>query len=304
MNYRHAYHAGNFADVVKHSVLALVIEHLKRKETPFRVIDTHAGIGLYDLFAEPSEKTGEWRRGIGRIWGPEAEPVPAPVATLLEPYFLVIASLNVDGLLTLYPGSPLLSRRLIRPGDKIVASELHPEDAQQLAKLFARDRQTKVMALDGWVALKSLLPPRERRGVVLIDPPFEEPGELDRMARGLAEGGARFPNGIYLLWYPIKDPRPVAAFHRAVAASGFPKVLVAELTLRAMNDPERLNGCGLVIVNPPFQLDQSLSALLPFLAERLGEDDAARHRVWWLAQENDPKGSGGHSIRRTEPRKP
>ncbi|MCL4764870.1 MAG: 23S rRNA (adenine(2030)-N(6))-methyltransferase RlmJ [Hyphomicrobiaceae bacterium] len=282
MNYRHAYHAGNFGDVLKHATLALVIEHLKRKPAPFRVVDTHAGVGLSDLERGPAEKTGEWRQGIGRIHGPDAASLPDDVAALLAPYLTAVAAENAAGGLHAYPGSPCIARALLRPQDRLVANELHPEDGLRLKELFQRDRQTKVLQLDGWIALKSLLPPKERRGVVLVDPPFEEPGELERLALGLREAAARFPTGAYLLWYPIKDPGAIDAFHAAAAATGLPKLLAAELLIRAPRDPARLNGAGLVIANPPYRLDEVLSVLLPFLAARLGDGSGAGHRLLWL----------------------
>lgn len=283
MNYRHAYHAGNFGDVLKHATLALVIDYLKRKPAPFRVIDTHAGIGRYDLQEGPAEKTGEWRQGIGRLIGPQAAPVPEDVAALLYPYLSSVAAENAQGELRTYPGSPRLARMLLRPQDRIVANELHPEDGSRLKHLFARDPQTKVLQLDGWIALKSLLPPKERRGVVLIDPPFEQPGELDRMARGLREASSRFSTGTYLLWYPIKDPKPIAAFHTAIAGLGLSKLLVAELMLRNPSDIARLNGAGLVILNPSYRLDEALRTLLPFFADRLGDGPGAGYTLYWLA---------------------
>jgi 23S rRNA (adenine2030-N6)-methyltransferase len=276
MNYRHAYHAGNFADVLKHAVLALVIEHLKLKPAPFRVIDTHAGIGAYDLSAEEALKTGEWREGIGRVMGAQFS---AAAAEALAPYLAVVRRLNASGEIARYPGSPLLARELIRPGDTLVVNELHAEDQCELAQLFARDRQVKVMALDGWTALKSLLPPKERRGVALIDPAFEEAGELDRLVQGLAEATQRFATGTYLLWYPIKDARPVAAFRRAIAGLQLDKVIAVELLIHGTEDAERLNGCGLVIVNAPFTLQPKLTALLPELARVLAQGPGARFSI-------------------------
>jgi 23S rRNA (adenine2030-N6)-methyltransferase len=283
MNYRHAYHAGNFADVLKHAVLTLVIDYLKRKPTPFRVIDTHAGSGCYDLNSGPAQKTGEWTRGIGRLLGPAALPIPDPVRPLLAPYLEAVASLNTPDALRRYPGSPLLARRLLRESDRLIVNELHPEDGAELATRFKRDRQTKVLRLDAWTVLKAALPPKERRGVILIDPPFEVPDELRRLERGLGDGVERFPTGIYLLWYPIKDPKPIEAFHRRLVSMGTRTVLDAQLLIRSPTDGTILNGCGLVIVNPPFQLDAILNVLLPFLAERLGEDGGARHRLRSLA---------------------
>jgi len=276
MNYRHAYHAGNFADVLKHAVLALVIEHLKRKPAPFRIVDTHAGSGLYALDAEAAIKTGEWQGGIGRLLGAGAAPLPTPVAALLAPYLDAVRAENDGPDLRLYPGSPLIARRLMRADDTLVANELHPEEHARLKAVVGRDRRVKVLALDGWLALKAQLPPKERRGLILIDPPFEEERELERMADGLAEGLRRFASGVYVAWYPVKDPKPVTRFHRAVAAVAGPKVLRAEVMLRRPLNLERLNGCGLIIANPPHTLRSDLAVLLPELARRTG-DGAGAH---------------------------
>ncbi|MFZ4809349.1 MAG: 23S rRNA (adenine(2030)-N(6))-methyltransferase RlmJ [Hyphomicrobiaceae bacterium] len=285
MNYRHAFHAGNFADVLKHATLALVLAHLARKDTPFRVIDTHAGIGLYDLAADPARRTEEWRAGIGRLIGPDADPLPQAMADLLHPYLDAVRAENPSGTLRAYPGSPLLARHFLRPQDRLILNELHPEDAADLTALFARDKQTKVLQLDGWVALKALLPPRERRGAILIDPPFEQPGELVRLTAGLVEAVRRFATGIYLLWYPVKDTKPIQRFHRALAASGLAKMLCVELMIRAPADPTRLNGCGLVILNPPHSLAESLAHLSAFLAERLAIGAGAVGSVYWIVPE-------------------
>jgi 23S rRNA (adenine2030-N6)-methyltransferase len=284
MNYRHAYHAGNFADVLKHAVLALVIEHLKQKPAPFRVIDTHAGLGVYDLASEEAEKTGEWRDGIGRILDAGAQLTPEAAAAL-APYLGVVRALNEGGALARYPGSPLIARQLMREGDRLVVNELHPQDNAVLAKLFARDRQTKVLALDGFTALKSLLPPKERRGVVLVDPAYEVPGELERLVQGLQEVERRFATGTILLWYPIKDAKPIAAFRRQIAGLGFAKALAVELTIRAPDDPTLLNGAGLIVVNPPFTLAAKLEALLPELARLLAQGRGAAFRLEPLGSE-------------------
>lgn len=282
MNYRHIYHAGNFADVLKHAVLAQVIEHLKLKETPFRVIDTHAGTGLYDLASEEAQKTGEWREGIGRILAAE---LPSAIGAILAPYLDVIRSENAGAALVRYPGSPLIARRLMRPGDRLVVNEAHPEDAARLAALFARDRATKTLALDGWTALKALLPPRERRGLVLIDPPFEEPGEYKRLLAGLAAAHRRFASGTVILWYPIKDIRAVRAFARDAAALGIPKLLSAELVVSAPRAEGELAGTGLLILNPPFTLEAKLATLLPYLAAILARARGAESSLSWLAGE-------------------
>jgi 23S rRNA (adenine2030-N6)-methyltransferase len=279
MNYRHACHAGNFADVLKHVVLTLVIEHLKRKPTPFRVIDTHAGSGRYALGSEEAAKTGEWEGGIGRLLGAGAVALPAPIATRLAPYLDAVRAENGGQSLRTYPGSPLIARRLMRPDDTLVANELHPEEHARLKAAVGRDQRVKVLALDGWLALKAQLPPKERRGIVLVDPPFEEERELERMADGLAEGLRRFATGVYVAWYPIKDPKPVARFHRAVASVAAPGLLRAEVMLRRPVNLERLNGCGLVVANPPHTLHGDLAVLLPEIARRVSDDGRGRFQL-------------------------
>lgn len=304
MNYRHAYHAGNFADVLKHLVLALVIDYLKRKEAPFRVIDTHAGCGRYALGSIQAAKTGEWRGGIGRLLGPDVRPLPADVARVMGPYLEAVRSENPTPQLEVYPGSPLIARRLMRPQDVLVANELHPEDGAELKSVLGRDRRVKLLAIDGWFALKSLLPPKERRSVVLIDPPFEEEGELARLAEGLAEALRRFENGVYVAWYPIKDLKPIAAFHDALAAIAGPELMRVEFMIRGGNAPDRLNGCGLIVANPPYTLRDDLAAVLPELAHRLAEGSGARHRLDRVVQtlRVTPVGTARSHQRKTPPR--
>lgn len=284
MNYRHAYHAGNFADVLKHAVLARVIEYFKRKDAPFRIIDTHAGCGRYDLTSDEAAKTGEWQNGIGRLLGEGTSPLPEEPARLLASYLDAVRAENAEGLLRYYPGSPLVARRLMRAQDVLVANELHPEDHARLKGAVGRDRRVKLMDLDGWMALKSLVPPKERRGIVLVDPPFEVEGELERLAEGLAQGMQRFGGGTYLLWYPIKDPKPIAHFHARLAAMECPELLLAEVTIRGGSAPDRLNGCGLVIANAPFVLHGELAVLMPELTRRLAVGAGASHRLERLAE--------------------
>jgi 23S rRNA (adenine2030-N6)-methyltransferase len=282
MNYRHAYHAGNFADVLKHAVLALVIEHLKLKPSPFRFIDTHAGCGVYDLAGPEAERTGEWKDGVGRIFGSE---LPPSIAAILAPYLSVIADENPGGTIVRYPGSPLVARRLMRSGDTLVANELHPEDGASLKQLFARDPLVKVLALDGWTALKSLLPPKERRGIVLIDPPFEEANEYVRLSEGLASAARRFATGTVMLWFPIKDERAVARFYRALREMDLAKLCLVELRVRAPSASGELAACGLIILNPPYTLPEKLGELAPFLAARLARDKGAASRFEWLSSD-------------------
>ncbi len=277
MNYRHAYHAGNFADVLKHAVMALVIEHLKLKPAPFRVIDTHAGIGLYDLASVEAQKTGEWRAGIGRLLGAQA--LPAEVEALLAPYLGIVRSFNAGDGIMRYPGSPLIARRLMRPDDQLIANELHAEDVAGLRWVMASEPASKVLELDGYVALRALLPPKERRGLVLIDPPFEDGDEFATLAAAVADAMRRFATGTVLIWYPIKDIDTVAAFHQSIAGLRIAKVLVAELYLRAPRRVDVLNGCGLVIINPPYTLAGQLQRLLPILSRLLQQDAGATERL-------------------------
>jgi 23S rRNA (adenine2030-N6)-methyltransferase len=278
MNYRHAFHAGNFADVMKHAAMALVIEHLKSKEAPFCVVDTHAGIGRYDLWSEPAQRTGEYRDGILKV---VRDPPPE-----LEPFLAVVRAMNDGGRhVRWYPGSPGLAQALIRPQDRMALLELHPEDARTLADAFAYDGRIRVQQADGYIGLKALLPPKERRGLVLIDPPFEVADEFTRIVRGLGHAHRRWATGIMMVWYPIKHRGPVKAFHDALVESGIRKILAAELLLRPDTDPDRLNGSGLVIVNPPWQLDAALAQLLPALLEKFGARETGRARVEALVPE-------------------
>jgi len=279
MNYRHAYHAGNFADVLKHAVLALCLDHLRAKPAPFRVIDTHAGAGRYDLAGSEAGKTLEWAEGIGRLLGVDAPPLPPPVEAALAPYLDVVRAINPDGRLTLYPGSPMIARAMLRAGDRLVVNELHPADNRALAALFRNDAEVAVMGLDGWTAVKALLPPQERRGLLLVDPPFEAPGEFELLARAVAEARKRFAAGTMLFWYPIKDAKRVEEFRAAIAQEGREKSLRAELLARRPDNPSTFNGCGLFIVNPPWTLREKLEIVLPFLAERLAQGPGADYRL-------------------------
>ncbi len=288
MNYRHAFHAGNFADVVKHAVIARIIAHLRRKDAPFRVIDTHAGIGLYDLSADEAVRTGEWREGIGRVIAARR---PADVEALLAPWLDVVAAVNaehaapdrIDGGLSFYPGSPLLMRRLLRAQDALTAVELHPADFQTLAGLFHRDRQVKAVELDGWLALGSFVPPKERRGLVVIDPAFEEPGEMDRLADGLIRAYGRWPTGTYLGWYPVKSVAQVDGMHRRLLDAGIGGLLAVDVFVRTVSDGP-LPGAGLVVINPPWTLKDELAVLMPWFRDLLAQGAGAGFRLLPLAE--------------------
>jgi 23S rRNA (adenine2030-N6)-methyltransferase len=279
MNYRHAYHAGNFADVVKHAVLARIVEYLKQKDKAFRVIDTHAGIGLYDLSSSEAGKTGEWHGGIGRVTGANLDP---KLEAFLAPYLDAVRAANAQGGLVHYPGSPFVARHLLRKQDRLSAIELHPQDAARLKAVFAGDIQVRVIELDGWLALGAHLPPKEKRGLVLVDPPFEQAGEFDRLLNGLSKAHQRWPGGIYALWYPIKDRDAVAGFRRGLAESGIPKILDIGFDIRLPGREPRLDGSGMVVVNPPFTLEEELRGALPALHGLLAEEPGAPWSVRWL----------------------
>lgn len=268
MNYRHAYHAGNFADVVKHVVVTRIVDYLKRKDKAFRVVDTHAGRGLYDLSSVEAQKTGEWRDGVGRVMEHAFRP---DAAALLSPYLDAVRAANPAGGVTHYPGSPSIVRHLLRRQDRLTAIEMHPQDAEALSRLFAGDIQTRVIELDGWLSLGAHLPPKEKRGLVLVDPPFEAAGEFDRMVAGLEKAHRRWPGGIYALWYPIKDRRAVNAFRTALAETAIPKIVDIRFEIRPASSDQRLDGSGMVVVNPPFSLKAELDVLLPALSRVLSE---------------------------------
>ncbi|MGJ8570535.1 MAG: 23S rRNA (adenine(2030)-N(6))-methyltransferase RlmJ [Hoeflea sp.] len=283
MNYRHSYHAGNFADVLKHAVLAQIITYLKRKDQAFRVIDTHAGIGIYNLSSVEAQKTGEWRDGIGRIIGADLSP---ELKAFLAPWLAAVETLNPEGGVSHYPGSPKVSRLVMRKQDRLTAIELHPEDAQQLRAKFEGDYQTRVIELDGWLSLGAHLPPKEKRGLVLIDPPFEADGEYDRIIDGLARATRRFPGGTYMVWHPIKADSPLAAFDRKLTALGRPRTLTVRLMTRDNISAPGLNGSGLVIINPPFTLEAELKQVLPELTRLLAQGTGAVSHARMLVGES------------------
>jgi 23S rRNA (adenine2030-N6)-methyltransferase len=284
MNYRHAFHAGNIADVLKHAVLARILVHLREKAAAFRIIDTHAGAGRYDLASEQAARTGEWHDGIGRLW---AAALADDARDLLAPYLAAVAVDNGGGALRHYPGSPLIALHLMRPQDRLVACELEPGAAKALAANLRRDVRARAVAIDGWTALNAYVPPRERRGVVLIDPPYEDKHEFARLADALAAAQRKWATGIYLVWYPIKDrvgpDRLVAMLRRSVTPKSGQKVIRVELEWALSEAREGLAGAGLVIVNPPWRLADELGWLLPALRTALGLPAGGRTKVDWLA---------------------
>jgi len=285
MNYRHAFHAGNFADVVKHVVLARILVHLREKEQAFRVIDTHAGAGLYDLAGEEASRTGEWRDGIGRLLAATLAP---SVQALLAPYLAAVAAQNRGLQPRRYPGSPLIALELMRPQDRLVACELETGAAAALARHLGGDRRAKAIGIDGWVAVNAYVPPKERRGIVLLDPPYEDKDEFARIGPAVLAAHRKWATGIYLLWYPIKDRKGPDQLARLLGRSGVGKILRAELGTAEAGEPARLNGAGLIVVNPPWRLADELSRLLPALAGVLrtgGGAGTPAVAVDWLANE-------------------
>ena len=274
MNYRHAFHAGNHADVFKHAALVAVLEHLRAKPAPFAVLDTHAGLGVYDLASEGALKTREFEVGVARVFGAD---LPAA-----RGYLDLLAALNPGGLAT-YPGSPEIVRRLLREHDRLVACELHPAEHAALKARYRADRRIAVHHRDGYEAVGALLPPPERRGLVLIDPPYEQPDEAQRLAAALAIGLRRWPTGIFMAWYPIKDNAIGDVLAGAAVVGGFPKTLRAELT-PFPRDGVGMAGGGLLVVNAPWKLDETLAALGAGLAARLG-DGCGKWSVAWVTKE-------------------
>lgn len=277
MNYRHSFHAGNVGDVLKHLVLALVIERLKAKAAPITVIDSHAGAGLYEL--QPGE--GEWRDGIGRL----RRHAPGTWPEAARPY---VEALGPDD--GLYPGSPLVALRLLRAQDHLIACETEPEVAEDLREAIGRDPRAAVHRRDGWAALRAFLPVKTGRSLVLIDPPFEAADEFRLLAEHIVQAARRASTAIVLGWYPIKGRAATARLHDALRDAGIAKILVVELLTEPDHDPGRFAGSGLVVVRPPWQIDTQLAADLPLLLPLLGASGTGDVRVEWLTGEDAADG--------------
>jgi len=266
MNYRHEYHAGNFADVVKHLALVAILLHLKKKDAPFAVIDTHAGRGLYRLRGEKASRTGEAEGGVARLAGLSGGP-PA-----LETYLELVRSSGAD----FYPGSPLIAAKLLRPSDRLVAIEKHPEEFAALKAALAPYAKARAVEADGYARLKALLPPPERRGLVLIDPPFEDPAEFSQLANGFAAAYRKWPTGIYMLWYPIKDRAGADGLARRLAELKAASVLRCEMMMAPPRAHAALAGSGLIVVNPPHTLEADLRIVLAAIAPVLSPAASVR----------------------------
>jgi 23S rRNA (adenine2030-N6)-methyltransferase len=281
MNYRHAFHAGGFADVIKHIVLVRFLTYLQEKASPFRFIDTHAGAGLYDLTSEEARRGGDWLTGIARL---RQARFSDETASLIEPYLDIVRAFNPGSELKAYPGSPLIARALLRPQDRLTACEVEPKARKRLVEALHRDTQARVVDIDGWLALPAFVPPNERRGLILIDPPYEQKDEFERLAEGFAQAFAKWPTGSYLLWYPVKSRRATDGLARRVAetvtAGPSPgKCLRLEFSVAPQSVGAALTSAGLLIVNPPWTLSGELKAVLPELQKPLGQGGAGRFRL-------------------------
>ncbi len=280
MNYRHAYHAGNFADVLKHVVGVAILDHLKKKPGPLFFLDTHAGRGNYPIDAIETQRTGEFRAGILPLLA--AASPPEPVARYLD---IVRRLGTLDGKLVSYPGSPLLALECLGPEDRAAFAELEPTEAATLKRGLGRDARAQVHTRDGYEALGALLPPRETRGLVLLDPPYEEPGEFERLQGALEAAIARWAVGVYAIWYPIKMGNATGRFLERMAATGIRRQLILELCRERDDLPGGLNGAGMLIINPPWQLDERLAPALPWLREHTAPAGRGRSRVSWHVPE-------------------
>jgi 23S rRNA (adenine2030-N6)-methyltransferase len=282
LSYRHAFHAGNFADVHKHVVLSLLVQGLQRKDAPFCYLDTHAGAGRYDLRCAEAQKNAEHLQGIVRLLN--RNDIPAA----LHPYLTAVRAVNPandTSSLDYYPGSPRIVRHLLRPQDRMILSEMHSTDAQHLYHEFAHDRQVVVLHQDGYQALKALLPPRERRGLVSMDPAFERRDEVSRMIAGLQTAVERWASGLYALWFPITNRAGLDDFYKRLEKTGIRKILLSELCLRPPLTARQLNGSAMAIINPPWQLDVGLRELSEWLLRALTDGNQGSQQVDWLVPE-------------------
>lgn len=276
MNYRHIYHAGSFADVFKHIVLIALIRALSRKEKPFCYLDTHAGVARYDLFALEAKKTQEAQNGIFKL------PLEKNLPQLAAEYVQIITAFNQENSqLQFYPGSPRIVRPLLRSADRMILTELHPRDFDKLKQEFLRDRQVLVQQQDAYQALKAFLPPKERRGLVLIDPPFEKMDEFKQIIAGLKNALERWATGVYAIWYPLKDKIEIEKFYRSLKNLN-KNTLIAELNIYPKDVMMGLPGCGMAIINPPYQLDVTLKEVMPWLWSVLAIDKSGGHELYWL----------------------
>jgi 23S rRNA (adenine2030-N6)-methyltransferase len=271
--------------VLKHVILARILVYLTRKESPFRFIDTHAGAGRFDLMSKEAKRSPEWRDGIARILTASA---PAPVTEILRPYLRAVGPHDSEGRPLLYPGSPAIAQTLMRAQDRLALCEANPDEREALIAALGRDRRLSIVDTDGYVALNAYLPPKERRGAVLIDPPFEAPDEAGAVERALERGLSKWPAGTYILWRPIREARSDAHFLNSIAALGAPNILRLELDVGegpiGAQGQKPLARAGLLVVNPPHTLMEEARTLMPWLAQSLGRDGGGHSVCAWLTE--------------------
>lgn len=279
LSYRHSFHAGNHADVLKHTVQSLIIESLKEKEKPFLYLDTHAGAGRYQLSSEHAERTGEYLEGIARVW--QREDLPQE----LNAYISTVAALNQSGNLRYYPGSPFIARHLLRQDDKFNLTELHPSDFPLLRNEFSRDNRARVVREDGYQQLKSQLPPPSRRGFILIDPPYELKSDYQAVVQAIQEGYKRFATGVYALWYPVVLRQQIKRLVKELEATGIRRILQIELAVRPDSDQRGMTASGMIVINPPWKLEQQMKSVLPWLHQVLVPEGIGHTLVKWVVPE-------------------
>ena len=282
MNYRHAFHAGNFADVLKHIVLTRCLVYLRDKPAPFRVIDTHSGLGFYHLSSKEAERTGEWQSGIGRLLN---HIFPPEIEDLLAPYREALRRVKSFHGEDVYPGSPEIARGLLRGEDRLILVEKHHEDAQLAKENFAFDGRVKLLERDAYESLNALLPPKERRGLILIDPPYEARDEFERVVDAVCQAYRKFSTGIFAMWYPLKAGLPVDTFYRSMAGADIPKILRLEQWIRDEHASDGLAGSGLLIINPPWKLKDEMTVILSYLDQILAVGPGHKVRCDWLVPE-------------------
>ena len=280
LSYRHSFHAGNHADVLKHIVLMLIIESLQQKDKGFYYLDTHAGAGRYRLFGEQAEKTAEFKEGIARLW--QRDDLPETVAR----YVQQIKKLNYGGKeLRYYAGSPMIAANLLRPQDRALLCELHPSDFPLLRNNFNEFDNVNVHLGNGYQQIKATLPPKERRGLVLIDPPYELKDDYDLVVQAIAEGYKRFATGVYAIWYPVVTRQQTKRIIKGLEATGIRKILQIELAVRPDNDQRGMTASGMIVINPPWKLESEMKAILPYLVKTLVPEDTGEWKVSWITPE-------------------
>lgn len=279
LSYRHSFHAGNHADVLKHTVQSLIIESLTEKEKAFLYLDTHSGAGRYQLTSAESEKTGEYLEGIARIWAASERP------EILTPYLDIVEKLNPDGELRYYPGSPLLAKELLRSQDQLIMTELHPSDYPRLVEEFTRDRRAEVLKEDGFQQLKSKLPPTSRRGFVLIDPPYELKTDYEAVVSGIVEGYKRFATGIYAIWYPVVSRTQINNMVEALRETGIRKILQIELGVQPDSEERGMTASGMIVINPPWKLEAQMQDIMPWLYQTLVPENQGHTLIEWITPE-------------------